>query len=103
MAFSDSETQQLAKVVAATNPVHERWHAGWHVKKEIQVTHIISTVTLALSAVWYVGKLEQRIAILEQKDATRDQAVREALSLLRQDLSMVNAKIDRLIEREARK
>lgn len=110
MAFSDSEAQQLAKaVVDATSPP-ERWHVGWHLKKEIQLTHVISTVTLALSAVWYMGKIEQRIAIVErqqsvqsEKDATQDQVVRESLALLRQDLSSLNAKLDRLIEREVRK
>lgn len=109
MAFSDSEAQQLAKAAAGATPP-EKWHVGWHLKKEIQLTHVISTVTIALSAVWYIGKLEQRIAIIEnqvaaqrEKDAQQDHSVREAFGLLRNDVAQLAAKVDRLIEREHRR
>jgi hypothetical protein len=112
MAFSDSESQRIVDIAKSATSGVERWHSGWHLKKEIQLTHLISTVTLALSAVWWVSKLEQRIAIAEarvqqqetfvrEKQAEQDRNLRELAATIRQDVATLGAKIDRLIEREA--
>lgn len=79
----------------------------WHIKREIQLGHLITTITVAVSVVVYVSKLEQRIALVEQqhqvqrdRDAQQDQATREAMATLRQQLDRMDTKLDRLIERE---
>jgi hypothetical protein len=79
----------------------------WHIKREIQLGHLITTLTVAVSAVVYIGKLEQRLALSEQqhlvqreRDAQQDQAIREAATTLRQQLDRMDTKLDRLIERE---
>ena len=82
---------------------------GWHLKKEIQLGHLITTFTVAVSAVVYVGKLEQRIALIEQsvrdqreRDDRQDRQAAEALALLRQQLDRMDAKLDRLVEQQRR-
>lgn len=85
----------------------ERITDGWHLKREIQLGHIITTLTIAASAMWYVGKIEQRIALLEQqlqlqhdRDDRQDKLTADALSLLRTQLERMDAKLDRLMEKQ---
>ena len=67
----------------------------WHMKKEIQLGHLITTFTVAISCVVYINKIEQRVAVMEsQMIAQRDSA-----TLLRNQLDKINDKLDRLIER----
>lgn len=78
---------------------------GWHLRREIQLGHIITTLSIAASAVWYVAKVDQRISLLEaqfsvqhDRDERQDQATAEAMGLLRAQLDRIDAKLDRLIE-----
>lgn len=67
----------------------------WHMKKEIQIGHIFATLAVGVSAVFYIAKIEQRVAVVEtQVEGQRDIAI-----LLRQQLEKINDKLDRLIER----
>ena len=79
---------------------------GWHLKKEIQFGHIITTLTVAVAAMFYFSKIEQRIALVEQqmtqqreRDDRQDKAVAEAVTLLRQQLENMDKKLDRVLER----
>ena len=83
---------------------------GWHLKREIQLGHILSTVVLAASAGLYITKIDQRIAVVEagmaeavkyqsQRDAQQDEAATRADALIRDQLKSIDAKLDRLIER----
>lgn len=83
----------------------ERAPSGWHLKKEIQVTHLISTVVLGVSALVYVGDMKKDIEILKDqrtaqrdRDAQQDRITAEAIGLLREQLKAMDAKLDRLIE-----
>lgn len=68
----------------------------WHLKKEIQLGHLITTFSVALSAVFYINKIEQRLSVVE----TQVLAQRESAALLRSQLERMDAKLDRLIERD---
>ena len=68
----------------------------WHLKKEIQLGHLITTFAVAISAVLYINKIEQRLSVVE----TQVLAQRESATLLRQQLERMDAKLDRLIERD---
>lgn len=68
---------------------------SWHFKKEIQLGHLLTTVTVAISAVIYITKVEQRVAVIE----TQMVAQRDSSTLLRAQLDKINDKLDRLIER----
>ena len=67
----------------------------WHLKKEIQLTHIIGTLTLVGTVFVYVNKIDQRLTIVE----TQLLAQREASVIQRAQLERMDAKLDRLIER----
>ena len=73
----------------------ERPQERWHMKKEIQLGHLLTTFTVALSAVIYINKIEQRVAVME----TQMVAQRESAGILRAQLEKINDKLDRLIER----
>ena len=68
---------------------------GWHLKKEIQVTHVVSTLLLVGAVFAYVSKIDQRLTIVE----TQLIAQREASAVQRVQLERMDAKLDRLIER----
>jgi hypothetical protein len=67
----------------------------WHLKKEIQITHVVSTLMLAGAVFAYVSKIDQRLTIVE----TQLIAQREASAAQRVQLERMDAKLDRLIER----
>jgi hypothetical protein len=79
---------------------------GWHLKKEIQFGHIITTATVVAASFFYITKIEQRIALVEQqiiaqheRDDRQDRATAESLALIRQQLEKMDAKLDRALER----
>lgn len=85
---------------------------GWHLKREIQLTHIISTLTFAAAAAGYIVNMDQRLAVIEanmtasmraqaQRDAQQDDVATKADALIRDQLAKIDAKLDRLIERYA--
>ena len=76
----------------------ERRSERWHLKKEIQLTHVISTIVVIGAVLAYVSKIEQRLTIVE----TQLLAQRDATLLQRAQLEKMDAKLDRLIERGAK-
>lgn len=80
---------------------------GWHIKKEIQLGHLLTTLTIAVSVILYVSKLEQRIALIEaqvltqrDRDDRQDKTTAESMSLLRAQLERMENKLDRVLERK---
>lgn len=80
----------------------------WHLKREIQIGHIITTLTVAVSVVIYVGKIEQRLAVVEsqiatqrERDERQDKVLADALVRLGAQLDRLDGKLDRLAERMA--
>jgi hypothetical protein len=67
----------------------------WHLKKEIQITHVFTTLTLVGAVFAYVQKVDQRLTIVE----TQLVAQREASVIQRAQLERMDAKLDRLMER----
>ena len=67
----------------------------WHLKKEIQVTHVVSTLLLVGAVFAYVSKIDQRLTIVE----TQLLAQRDSSIVQRAQLERMDAKLDRLIER----
>ena len=83
------------------NPLEEPGRRDpWHIKREIQLGHILTTLTVAVSVVVYTGKLEQRIALVEQqmlaqheRDDRQDKATGDALSEVRTQLDRIDANL----------
>jgi hypothetical protein len=81
----------------------------WHIKREIQIGHLVSTAVVAFSVIWYAGKLEQRVALVEQsvslqkeRDATQDIQAAAAQAQINAQLARIDAKLDRIIETRTR-
>lgn len=81
----------------------------WHIKREVQIGHLITTLSVAFSVVWYAGKLEQRIALVEKavvtqerRDDAQDMANASSINQIRQQLDRIDGKLDRLIEARAK-
>jgi len=79
---------------------------GWHLKKEIQIGHIVTSIIILVSMLGYVWSIEKRITIIETQvvalhdaDGEQRRQTTEAMQLIRQDLQTLSNKIDRLIER----
>jgi len=78
---------------------------GWHLKREIQLGHIVTTVIVAFSAYGYITTMEKRIALLEQQaviqsqtDERQDREKKEAFEAVQRQLTRLEDKLDRLIE-----
>ena len=87
----------------------ERDPNGWHLEKRVALSHIISTLAVATSVIWWGGKVEQRLALLEQstvtqheRDERQDKASAEALAIIQTHLSKIDDKLDRLLEERRR-
>jgi hypothetical protein len=76
--------------------------SGWHLKREVQIGHVITTITVLFSVVWYAGKLEQRIALTEEKIQQVVASQKERETNLAQRFDRLESKIDRLIETRTR-
>jgi hypothetical protein len=72
----------------------------WHLKKEVQLTHILSTVTILVSVVIYVGKIEQRLAILEDREIHAKARDAEMVRLQEQTLLRFQTQLDRIEARQ---
>ena len=77
----------------------------WHIKREFQIGHLLTTLVMATSVIIYVGKMEQRIALVEQsvqqqheRDERQDKAIAEGLRAIDVRLSKLDDKLDRVIE-----
>lgn len=88
-----------------TPPDAERWH----LKKEIQLGHLITTATVAVAAIMYIAKVEQRVAVIEtqivaqhEQDKAREERNAEALRATRAQLDRIDSKIDRIVEGQRR-
>lgn len=76
-------------------PMPELEKEPWHMKREIQIGHLIATLGVGVSAVFYIARIEQRVAVVE----TQMEGQKDSANLLRLQLEKINDKLDRLIER----
>lgn len=88
----------------------EEHRRQWHLEKSVSISHIISTIAIAGSLAVYIGKMDTRIALLEQAsqqqaniDRRQDSERSDALREVKDAVKGINDKLDRLIERNGRK
>ncbi len=91
-------------------PVRAAVSGGWHVKKEIQIGHLLTTLSMFISAVLFVLAMDKRLLVVEtrqesmmaaqiERDERQDKNSTESVTLLRTQLGKIDEKLDRLIER----
>lgn len=84
---------------------------SWHLDKRVPLALIVALLGQAIGALWYVGRMEARfdarIAVIEQqireqaaRDERQDRFVAESVALLRSHLERMEAKLDRIYERD---
>lgn len=77
----------------------------WHLDRRLQITHLVSTVVLGVSAILYVAEIRKDVEVLKAKEAAQhqrdysqdrqaDQARAETLARMER----IDNKLDRLIE-----
>lgn len=79
---------------------------GWHLKKEVNVSIIISLVGVAIACVTAYNDLKKDIELikadtaeLHQRDNQINTDMRDALRTMQEQFQRMDAKLDRLIER----
>lgn len=83
----------------------KREPTGWHLKKEIQVGHLLTSAVMAVGAIVYVGDIKRDVEVLKVKSAAQstiddkqDATTKEAIAQVREQLGRMDGKLDRLIE-----
>lgn len=85
----------------------------WHLDRRLNISHIITTLSLAVGLVVWAGAMDRRVAVLEERAAAqrliddRQDAdmlralnlIKEESRLLRDELRDQGRKLDRMIER----
>ena len=78
----------------------------WHLEKKISVGHILTTMTIAISAVWWASSIEKRVEKNRQAITYLQERHNELLRRIdanriemRVDLKDINKKLDRINER----
>lgn len=81
----------------------------WHLDKTISITHLVTTLTLALSASWYIIGMDKRIEVQQEQIRQMQSILRDGDAPLRRDIDRmqtdirtIDAKLDRLIFRDKR-
>lgn len=78
-----------------TDPIKEQWH----MKKEINLAHVIVTVSMVITMMWFFADLDKRIDG-NTKDITYIQEQRtEDVERLEKQLDKINTKLDTLLVR----
>jgi hypothetical protein len=79
---------------------------GWMIDKRVQISHILGTLILCLTGLFYVTDTRKEVDILKSKqeiqsavDMSQDQNVKDAARELREQLRRIDDKLDRIIER----
>jgi hypothetical protein len=99
-------TAEVPEFVERRAPVEP----GWHLKKEIQLGHVFTTLTVAFSCYVYVSRIENRLTLVEQQTASaqiaqherddrQDKTNAELMQLVRTQLERMEVKIDKIAER----
>lgn len=77
-----------------------REHQGWRINKHLDVGHLITTVVLACSIVFWGAQMDSRVAKLEYIVQQQDSVIAQQRAEVRDSLKAIDTKLDRLVERE---
>lgn len=108
MTFTPSDIQKLdAAVDIATNKLdRRRTDQGWHLKKEVSLSVIISVIGVAVAGMTAYSDLKKDIALiksdvvsLRETDTETRETLRETVVRFNTTIDKIDAKLDRIIER----
>jgi hypothetical protein len=108
MSFTKSDYVALEEVVdMATNKLDRRkTDQGWHLKKEVSVSVIISVLGVAVAGMTAYSDLKKEIALIQSDvktlrvaDNETRESMRETVMQFNRTVDKIDAKLDRIIER----
>lgn len=74
---------------------------GWHLKKELSVGHILLTITVVFSTLWWATTVETRLVELAVRDVAfnermgrDDVTIRDSFQRIERSLARIEEKID---------
>jgi len=73
--------------------------AKWHLRKEVSITHLITTVFVIFAVMKFGYDMSESAAVLEEKVRQNTFLIAELKTDLKSDLKGIHGKLDRLIER----
>jgi len=81
----------------------------WHLDRRLQITHILSTLSMGIGAILYVGDIRKDVEVLKSQrveqvlqDQRQDTALLEAKRETLFQLDKIDQKLDRLIEKRVK-
>jgi len=79
---------------------------GWHLDKKVPISIILALLTQGVMGLWFIADIKKDVEVLKaqllvqrDRDDRQDRTAGEAMTLVRQQLERVEAKLDRLIEK----
>lgn len=88
----------------------ERRSYGWHLRKEINVGHLLTTLSIAAALVVTWTQFNVRMALMEDRqarqseiDAAQDATTREALARVDAHMTNIQGQLSKLIEWQMRR
>lgn len=77
---------------------------GWHLRKEVNVSHILTTIMLVAGLITWGNKMDVRVSVLEdfrKEQALRDErqevVLRDTVLRIEKSIDKLNEKLDKLI------
>lgn len=71
----------------------------WHLKKEVNIAHVITTVLIVVSCIWYMAGLDKRIQANTQNITHIKEQRIEDVKRLDKQFDRINDKLDKLLVR----
>ena len=71
---------------------------AWHLKKEVNLTHIISTAIVTISGFWFVSSIDKRVELNSIEITHVKQTRTEDQKRSIKQFDKINEKLDRLLE-----
>ncbi len=68
---------------------------GWHLRKEVSLSHLLTTVIVIAAIMKFGYDMDKRVTVLEANQSHSTRSITE----IKETVRRVDSKIDRLIER----
>ncbi|WP_261840965.1 hypothetical protein [Aliamphritea ceti] len=71
---------------------------GWHVDKNISITHILTTFAMIVSGLWFMADQDKRIAANEKDIQHNAQSIVKQDDRITRELGSINRKLDKMTD-----
>ena len=68
----------------------------WHLKKEIQISHVLTTLAMIASVGIYVNKMDQRLLVLEERQIAQKETISLTNTELQRRFDRFQLQLDRI-------